>query len=86
MLFFFSSVLTWRERERESERERERERVSILRTYWWCKFRFQSLSQQSEEDRETRSAGERSFRSGEAHRSVPTSIERIDRVFPAVYF
>ena len=78
--FFFSSVLTGRERERERERER------VDRTYRWRKFRFQWLSRQSEERQESLEVQVRGAWSGKAHRSVSTSLERTDRDFPAVYF
>ena len=67
-------------------RERERERERVDRTYRWCKFRFQWLSQRSEEGQEGLEVQVRGAWSGEAHRSVPTSFERTDGVFPAVYF
>ena len=53
MIFFFSSMLTRR------ERERERECVCVDRTYRWCKFRFQRLSQRSEDgNRDSKCRGE----------------------------
>ena len=79
-MIFFSRVCS------RGERERERERVSLDRTYRWCKFRCQWLSQRSEEGQERLEVQVKGAWSGEVHRSVPTSIERTDRVFPAVYF
>ena len=72
--------------EREGERERESVCVCVCvdRTYRWGKFRFQLLSQRSEEGRERLEV--REAWSGEAQRSVPTGLERTDRVFPAVFF
>ena len=70
------------------ERERERERKRVDNTYRWRKFRFQWLSQRSEEGEERLEVQVRGAWSGKAHRIAPTSLERIDvdRVFPAVYF
>ena len=68
--------------EREKERERERED----RTYRWRKFRFQWPSQRSEERKESLEVQVRGAWSGKAHRSVSTSLELTERVFPAVYF
>ena len=73
--FFFSSVLTRREKERERED----------RTYRWRKFRFQWLSQRSEEGQERLEVQVKGGWSGKAHRSVPTSFERSDRVFPVIF-
>ena len=86
--FFFSSVLTRREKQREKEREREREREKVDKIYRWRKFRFQWLSQRSEEGQERLEVQVRGAGSGKAHHSVGlrTSLEHTDRVFPAVYF
>ena len=78
--WFFSRVCS------RGERERERERERVDRTYRWRKFRFQWLSQPFEEGQERLEVQVRGAWSGKAHRSVPTGLERTDRVFPAIYF
>ena len=78
-LIFFECAHAEREREREGERESRQ-------TYRWRKFRFQWLSQRSEERQESLEVQVRGAWSGKAHRSVSTSLERTDRDFPAVYF
>ena len=52
------------------ERERERERERAYRTYRWRKFRFQWLSQRSEERQESLEVQVRGAGGGKAHRSV----------------
>ena len=83
---FFSRVCSRRERERKkererAERERERERERVDRTYCWRKFRFQWLSQRSEEGQGRLEVQVRGTWSGKAYRSMPTSLQRTDRVF-----
>ena len=73
--FFFSNLLTRRDRERERERERER----VDRTYRWRKFRFQWLSQWSEEEQERLDVLVRWAWKGKAHHSLSTTVSSVLR-------